>query len=92
MRIFCDIDGTICNTDGNDYRNSEPLYDQIEKINTFYSLGHEIIYWTSRGNTSGKDWYAFTERQLKDWGCKFTELRMNKPSFDIFYDDKAMKL
>jgi len=92
MKIYCDIDGTICKTIGNDYRNAEPMYDKILRMNRYYDEGDEVIYWTSRGNDSGKDWLVFTERQLKSWGCKYTHLRMGKPSFDIFYDDKARNL
>jgi hypothetical protein len=29
------------------------------------------------------------EKQLKKWGVKHTELRMNKPSYDFWIDDKA---
>jgi len=27
-------------------------------------------------------------KQLKEWGCKFHELKMGKPAYDLFIDDK----
>jgi hypothetical protein len=92
MKIYCDIDNTICKTEGNDYRNSEPLLDKIAIINNYYEEGYEITYWTSRGNDSGKDWLSFTYHQLREWGCKFHNLKMGKDSFDILFDDKAKVL
>lgn len=92
MKVFCDIDNTICITNGNDYRYAEPIPEKINDINERYEKGDRIVYWTSRGQTSGKDWRKFTERQLKEWGCLYHELRLDKPSFDILYDDKARNL
>ena len=34
------------------------------------------------------NWFQTTLKQLNDWGCKFTELRMGKPAYDLFIDDK----
>lgn len=92
MIYYVDIDNTICRTVGNDYRNSDPFPDKIAKINSLFEDGHEIVYWTSRGGTSGKDWSELTERQLRRWGCLYDELRLDKPSFDILFDDKAKKI
>lgn len=89
MRIFCDIDGTICVTEGSDYQNAKPILKAIKKMNNHFCQGDTVIYWTSRGNRSGIDWSEFTKIQLKVWGCLYHDLLMNKPSFDVFYDDKA---
>ena len=48
MVIYVDIDGTICHTNGTDYNDSKPKYDQIYKINKLYDEGNVIIYWTAR--------------------------------------------
>ena len=32
--------------------------------------------------------YKKTYKQLISWGLKFHELRLGKPSFDVFVDDK----
>jgi len=84
-----DIDNTICITQGSDYPKSIPIKERIEKINQLYNDGNTIIYWTARGMTSGKNWLNLTEKQLSQWGCKYSELRMNKPSYDTWVDDKA---
>jgi len=90
MRYIIDIDNTICKTNGSDYENSTPMYDRINIINQLYEMRHEIVYWTARGMSSGLDWYRLTELQLKTWGCKYHELRMGKPSYDVWVDDKAV--
>jgi hypothetical protein len=94
MKIFVDIDDTICyyekfnNTDKKDYSNAKPYKDRINKINKLYNKGNEIIYWTARGSVTQKIWFNITYQQLKDWGCLFHELRMGKPAYDLFIDDK----
>jgi len=91
--IICDIDGTICspvNKDGKwRYDLHTPLQSRIDKMNELYDKGYTIIYWTARGSTSGIDHSELTKKQLNDWGVKYTELRMGKPSYDVWIDDKA---
>ncbi len=93
MLIFVDIDDTICwgTWQGGklpDYTAARPYPERIEKINGLFENGHEIIYWTARGTMTGKNWFKLTQKQLNDWGCKYTELRMGKPAYDLFIDDK----
>jgi len=93
--IYVDIDETICNTPGNkhqarDYSLAEPVLDNILKVNEYYDKGHQIIYWTARGTKSGIDWYDLTHAQLKKWGAKFHDLKLGKPAYDIFIDDKVL--
>ena len=64
MIIYVDIDGTICHTENSDYENSTPRYKQIEKINKLYDEGHEIVYWTARGGTTGINWSKLSQKQL----------------------------
>lgn len=90
MIYVVDIDNTICHTIGSDYANSRPYHTRIEKINKLFDEGNTIIYWTARGMASNKDHSELTKKQLQDWGCKFTELRMQKPSYDVWIDDKAI--
>ena len=85
-----DIDGTICYTNGNNYESSEPRYDRIERLNKLYDEGNDIHYWTARGAKSGKDWTEFTKRQLGEWGVKSTSIRLGKPHYDKWIDDKAI--
>lgn len=89
--IFVDIDDTICYYEKNltqNYNYAIPYEDRIQKINKLYDEGNTIVYWTARGSITQKNWFQTTLKQLNDWGCKFTELRMGKPAYDLFIDDK----
>lgn len=92
MNIYVDIDNTICQTgDGSDkYVKSVPLQEKIATINALYDQGNRITYWTARGNLTGTDQTALTKSQLATWGCKYHELRMGKPSYDLLIDDKSL--
>lgn len=94
MIYMVDIDDTICitpNVNGvNRYDLAIPLVNRIETINHLYENGHTIKYWTARGASTGKDWLEFTREQLETWGCKYHELNVGKPSYDIWIDDKAV--
>lgn len=93
MRIYVDIDGTICQTNGNDYKNSIPIYKNIKKINELYNSGNIIIYWTARGMKSGLDYTELTKEQLQKWGCKYNDLIMNqKPNYDLLICDKTKRI
>ena len=89
MKYIVDIDGTIFNTEGNDYENSTPISERIAHINYLFDQGHEIHYWTARGSTSKVDHLPLTIKQLKQWGCKYTTANVGKPVYDIWIDDKA---
>lgn len=92
MLIYVDIDNTICHTIDGDYDNSTPIQENIDKINKLFGEGHKIIYWTARGGNSGKNWKNLTLRQLNKWGCLFHQLKMNKPSYDLFICDKTKRI
>ena len=35
--VYCfDLDGTLCNTDGNNYKDSTPKKERIEIVNSLY--------------------------------------------------------
>ncbi len=93
--IMVDIDDTICYYDksvnkGN-YSEAKPYYDRIRKINSLYDQGNTIIYWTARGTMTNINWFKITQEQLTRWKCKYHELRMNKPAYDLFIDDKNVE-
>lgn len=91
MVIYIDIDETICHSpDVPNYSTSYPIQDRINTFNELYDNGHTIIYWTARGSKSGKDWTEITVRQLNLWNVKYHELKFNKPSYDLFIDDKNL--
>lgn len=91
MIIFVDIDHTICyykKENCENYRNAIPYQERIQKINELYDNDNTIIYWTARGTKTNIPWFQITLNQLNSWGCKFHELRMGKPAYDLFIDDK----
>ena len=89
MRYCFDIDGTICTTDC-EYKDAEPYTEVIEWINKKYDEGHHIQLYTSRGTSSGIDWFDFTLKQIEGWGVKYNGLKLGKPAYDLFIDDRAM--
>lgn len=91
MIYYIDIDETICCTPvSRDYSKAVPITENIKKANKLFEEGNTVVYWTARGATSGIDWREITERQLREWGVKYHELKMNKPHYDLFICDKAM--
>ncbi len=95
--LAIDIDGVICKTEGSDYKNSIPIKEAINKINSLHNKGNKIIIFTARfmGRTNNNYkkahelGYDFTLNQLKSWKLSFDELVFGKPSFDLIIDDKA---
>ena len=95
MVIYVDIDETICITPedahtARNYANAKPLLKNIEKCNKLYEDGNTIVYWTARGCTTGIDWFDVTEKQLNEWNVKYHDLKLDKPFYDLFIDDKAI--
>lgn len=95
---FCfDIDGVICRTKKNNYKNAKPIKKVIILINKLYKNNYIIIF-TARYMGRNKDnikkatkqGYKQTFNQLKKWKVKFHELRFGKPSYDVFVDDKSI--
>ncbi len=91
MIVYIDIDETIAATpDSRDYSLSKPIVKNIKKANQYYENGHTVVYWTARGSGTGIDWYDITKAQLDSWGVKYHDLKLGKPVYDLFIDDKAM--
>ncbi len=89
MRYCFDIDGTICTTNCH-YKDAKPYQQAIDWINKKYDEGHEITLFTSRGSLSGEEWFDFTLKQVESWGIKYHSLKLGKPAYDLFVDDKAI--
>ena len=88
MTYCLDIDGVICTNTYGEYYKAVPYKEVIEKVNRLYDRGEKIIFYTSRGETSGRDLKVFTEVQLSKWGVKYHVLKMGKPSADYYIDDR----
>jgi hypothetical protein len=99
MKYVFDIDGTICTQTDGDYSKAKPIKDRIKKNNKLFDQNHVIIYLTARGMgrtdnnviESYKLFYEFTKNQLDQWGVKYHDLFLGKPSADIYVDDKGEK-
>ena len=96
MRIFVDIDETICFYDGVDrlgYKNAIPNEKNIAKINKLYDEGHTITYYTARGAISKIDYFNLTKNQLDSWNCKYHNLSVGeKPDYDLLICDKTKRI
>jgi hypothetical protein len=94
-----DIDGTICSITKGNYGFALPYTGRIKKINKLYEEGNTIIYQTARGmgrhnnnvSLAVSEFYEFTKLQLDNWGVKYHQLFLGKPSGDIYIDDKGVK-
>ena len=94
MKIFVDIDETICFYEGErHYPDAVPNMENIAKINKLYDEGHHIKYWTARGAVTGLEWYDITKNQLDNWGCRYLELSVGKkPAYDLLICDKTKRI
>tara|TARA_R110002012_G_scaffold49960_2_gene129434 strand:+ start:5520 stop:5819 length:300 start_codon:yes stop_codon:yes gene_type:complete len=96
MKIFVDIDETICHykdVDRLGYKNAIPILFNIEKINKLFDKGHEITYWTARGSFSKIDYFNLTKNQIEEWGCKYHHLSVGeKPTYDLLICDKTKRI
>lgn len=88
-KYFIDLDNTLCKTQNGDYENSVPITERIEEVKRLFDAGHLIIIWTARGSKSGIDWRELTLKQLDQWSVPYHELRMGKPDYDVYIDDKS---
>jgi len=104
--IIVDIDGTICSQVGDPSKpinsddttevggldNAKPFTKRIEYLNMLYDEGHYIHYWTSRGCWTGVDLLERTRKQLDSWGVKYNDVAVFKPFYDVWIDDKAVRV
>ena len=96
MVIYVDIDETICYYNEisgvRDYSKALPIKKNIQKINQLYDQGNTIVYWTARGSRMQINWEELTKQQLDSWGAKYHELKVDKPFYDLFIEDKALRI
>ena len=97
--IYVDIDETIFRREKStdfvvvhDYKKAKPIKENIEKINKLYDEGHTIVYWTARGSRKQIDWTELTSQQLCEGGAKYHELKVDKPFYDLFIEDKSLRI
>jgi quercetin dioxygenase-like cupin family protein len=91
-KYFIDLDNTLCKTTNSDYPNSTPIKERIDYVNQLKTNGNHITIWTARGSTSGIDHRELTIQQLQEWNVLYDELKMGKPDYDFYYDDKSFHI
>ena len=92
MIYVFDLDGTLCHTNGLEYRDATPFPSRIAHVNRLYDAGHTILVDTARGFVSGIDWTQLTRDQLAAWGVKYHDVRVGKKLFgDVYVDDKGVR-
>ena len=79
--IVVDVDGVIADTDGCDYKNSNPLRYGINWVNKRYEEGYYIIILTARYD---KLEFGNLARQY--------ESGMGKPRAFLYIDDRAARV
>ena len=98
-KVLCfDIDNTICVSKTNNYKESKPIFKNIEFINKLYTKDYYVKIFTARFMGRAKEKISLakkmdnglTKKQLKKWGLKYHVLYFGKPSYDLFVDDKAL--
>jgi uncharacterized HAD superfamily protein len=99
-RIAVDIDGTLTRkgyfpnifeitpTDmAKIYKSVKPDTDMIKIVNSYYKNGYIVYLFTSRSDLHER----ITKKWLDKYKVKYHYFIMNKPYYDIFIDDKAIR-
>tara|TARA_B110000971_G_scaffold190076_1_gene200873 strand:+ start:55 stop:351 length:297 start_codon:yes stop_codon:yes gene_type:complete len=89
MIYYFGIDNVICKTNETDYENSEPNYKRIAFINNLFDNGNIIYYNSQREHKTKNCCSLLLHQQLKDWGCKYTQIKLNMLSYDKFVDSQT---
>jgi len=87
--IYVDIDQTLFCSKIPTYEATYVNQRMIGIVNELFKHNF-IILWTSRGTVTQIDWREHTENQLKHMGVNYHELRLKKPMYDFWVDDKAV--
>jgi len=89
LTIAVDIDGTLApnEIDESEYATLEPFPGAVETLKTLKKLGIKIVIWTARNSS----WRSITEYWLSSKEIPYDELIMDKPSAQLYIDDKAFK-
>jgi capsule biosynthesis phosphatase len=97
-RIIVDFDDTISITTTRDWKNAEPIWSTINKINNLYDKGWEVWIVTARGQLScggnfelaDHKYRKIIEPWLKKHGVKYNVLSFEKRLAQYYIDDKAL--
>lgn len=87
--LSIDLDGVLAKpTSPDKYEVAQPIVENIEKVNKLFDHGHRIVINTARG------WFAYdlTERWLKKYNVKYSQLVMGKVYAHCYVDDMNYSL
>ena len=76
--IYVDIDETICNRESSTDFGTTHDYTKAKPIQNNIDKINQLY---DQGNTI-----------VSDWGCKYHELRVDKPFYDLFIEDKSLRI
>jgi|TARA_B100000131_G_scaffold133224_1_gene129845 hypothetical protein len=101
-----DIDGTLTEPHKGTPFQAIPIPSRIERVNKLFDEGATIYLMTARGFVHSSTRYpddilaqqreadyhvrSRTEKQLKEWGVKYTKLFFGKPRAWVYVDDRAI--
>jgi len=80
----------LCTTKNSDYKNSKPIKKNIKIVNQLYLSGYDIKIFTARYMGRYKENTHLTKKFLKKFNTKYHKLIMERPSYDMFVDDKSL--
>jgi len=81
MKYYFGIDYVICDIDGSNYADAQPIMERIKIINKLFDEGHHIVYLSNR-EFEGEEGVTNTKlihEQFQAWGCKYTTIILNNP-------------
>jgi hypothetical protein len=88
MVILIDIDGTVCSEESPfDRPLARPIPGAVEKVNSYKTNGHVVVFWTGRG----WDQYRVTKNWLDSHGFRYDQLIMGRPIANLIIDDRARR-
>ena len=87
--IYIDIDATLIYTLPPNYQLIEANKRMIELLKHLYK-NNTIILWTSRGTITGINWLDHTRDQINSLGIPYHKLKIGKPQYDFWIDDKSI--
>lgn len=98
--ISVDFDDTLCSTQTRDWENAEPMWPVINKVNSLYDKGWQILIITARGQLSCEGNTVKADQKyrkiIEDWlhkhGVKYHELRFEKYLASYYVDDKSLNI
>ena len=87
--IYVDIDHTLFESSQPHYTIRREISRMVELINFLYKNNH-IILWTARGSVTGVDQLEMTRKQIRHYNINYHDLRVGKPMYSFWIDDKAV--